>query len=263
MADEDKPPPWHANGVKGVVPPGRKLGKKSPAKAAAPWRATGVRGIRLDENRDEDEALDQWRMKRSAFKKPSQAKEPTRSKAPSKPKETKTEKPGPNLKLFLDEIAAFFREHPPEQKSHEMLAELIGQSHAPYEITLGFTVLSALVGQDTEQRNKYAWALERGARAFFNLAMRLDKTVKAPRGLAPQRLDPLFYDLPATAFQIPYAFATDAFLRIIELVQGEHAHNQAVNRFGKELYEKHIQGHRYGDQSLAELFGKPDFLDEN
>ena len=134
------------------------------------------------------------------------------------------------------------------------LSELIGQSHAPYEIIVGFTILSTVVGQDSELRSTYAWALERGARAYFNLAMRLDDTVKPPRGLLPQRLDPIFYDLPATAFQIPYAFATNAYLKLIELLVGEPEYNRALIKFGEKLYAEYIQGHRYGNEPLSTLF---------
>jgi len=265
MAEDEKPPPWHASGVSGIIPPGRRLSKKSKTAATPTWRASNVAGIRIDEGKFDADGDGAWRMQRSSIQKPRPSVSSSRAAAgrrkPAKSKTDAIESTRPSLKSFLDEIAAFIRENPPASSSTEMMAELITQSHAPYEITLGFTVLSALVGQDQEQRNRYASVLERGAQVFFNLAMRLDKTVEAPPGLAPQRLDPLFYDLPATAFQIPLAFATDAFLRISELLEKDVTHDRALFDFGQALYGAHILAHRYGDQALSELFEKPKELD--
>jgi hypothetical protein len=252
MSDDEEVPPWRATGVKGIVPPGRKL--PDQANADAPWRATGVGGIRVTDNQASAPAQDRWKMNRGAKTRPrpvaTRAQKP--KSAPQNPSGAKDS--SPSIKDFLDDIAAFIREHPPAPECSESLAELIRQSQAPYEIIIGFTILSTVVGQDSEMRNKYAWVLERGARAYFNLAMRLDKTIKPPRGLVPQRLDPLFYDLPATAFQIPFAFGTDSFLRIIDLLQRDVPYNRILIEHAQKLYDTHIQPHHYGDQSLTELF---------
>ena len=114
--------------------------------------------------------------------------------------------------------------------------------------------LSALIAGDTEQRNRYARPLERGARAFFNLAMRLDSSVKPPRGLAPQRLDPIFYDVPKTAYQVPYAFATDAFVRILELLRGDLRHDRLLVGLARDLYQRFIASRSYGDRALSAMF---------
>ena len=286
MADDDERRPWDSPGVRGVVPPGRRLPRRKPSvpdpsrrglrdverpsvadhrgQRKVAWAASGVKGVvppgKLGIG--EGPATD-WVM----------AKAKQRPKARPKPPPAKGSKAAPNaerptvgfipnvladepdsLKAFLDEIAVWIRDNRPDDSASTHLAELIGQSHAPYELVVGFTTLSALIGSDTAQRNNFAWALERGAKAFYNLAMRLDSKVKAPRGLAPQRLDPIFYDLPATAYQIPYAFATDAFVRILDLLRGELGHDRKLVRFARDLYERYVAQRSYGDKPLAELF---------
>jgi hypothetical protein len=257
--DDDRP--WAATGVRGITPPGRRLSKDE--KRPLRWSASGVRGVtppgKLEPGKGP--ATD-WTMKRAGA-------------APTRPKPgAKAGGPQPgervnagfvpdvlaggddpkSFKVFLDELAAFFRDHKPDEAAMVHLAELIGQSHAPYEIIVGFTVLSALVGADKQLRSRYSWALERGAKAFYNLAMRLDPRVKPPRGLSPQRLDPIFYDLPATAYQIPYAFATDAFVRILDLVRGDIAHDRKLVAFARDLHARFVGRRSFGDKPLADLF---------
>ena len=263
--DDEPSAPWHAPGVKGVRPPGRRLGAPTERRVSA-WSASGIRGITPPGTQEPGEgAAAQWTMRKD------KAKKKKRPVAVQKAKPAAAQRGGqpdagfvPNvlaggddptsLKALLDDLAGFFREYKPDESASVHLAELIGQSHAPYEIVVGFTLLSAIIGKDTELRNRFAWALERGAKAFYNLAMRLDKTVKPPRGLAPQRLDPIFYDLPATAYQIPFAFATDAFLRMLDLVRGDIGHDRNMLRFARALHERFIGGRNYGDRALSEMF---------
>ncbi len=262
-SDDDKPPPWHLPGAKHVVPPGRRLDKAD--NASNRWSASGVRGIRAPGNQKPGEgAAWQWMTRKDKGKK---RKKPTTAKRPGSAT-ADAERPTagfvPNvfadtgdpvsLKAFLEEIANWFRDNHPDDISKTHLAEMIGQSHAPYEIIVAFTMLSAIVGGDTNERNRFAWALERGAKAFYNLAMRLDKNVRPPRGLAPQRMDPIFYDLPGTAFQIPYAYATDAFLRLIELTRGSIAHDRKMMSFSRDLHRRFIEERSYGDRSLGDIF---------
>ena len=251
MSKDDEAPPWAATGVKGIVPPGRKL--SATDKRTAPWRSTGVRGVELSNRSDVSADQERWKIDRAGKKR--RAPPARKPQPPPKPGVGQIEPQAQSgLKIFLDEIAEFFRGNLPPEECTVSLSELIGQSHAPYEIIMGFTVLSTVVGQDGELRDTYAGALERGARAYFNLAMRLDDSIKPPRGLLPQRLDPIFYDLPATAFQLPYAFGTDAYLKTMELLVGEPQYNRLLVELGEKLYARHIEGQRYGDENLSTLF---------
>ena len=155
---------------------------------------------------------------------------------------------------MLDEVAAFFRNFGGSDKAEVSLSEVITQSQAPYEIIVAFTGLSTLVGQDYDKREIYAFALERGARAYFNLAMRLDETIKAPRGLMPHKLDALFYDLPATAFQLPGAFIADTFGKLSELLVDDVDYNHELFKAVRAFYEKYIDGQSYGDEPLSSIF---------
>jgi hypothetical protein len=261
--DEPDRPPWHAPGVTGVEPPGRRLAKPTETKGQ-PWNASGVRGVTPPGKLKPGEGpAVEWlarKEKKTApaggggKKTPGEAPPAGRPTAGFVPDVFSDQGDPKTLRDFLDEIAKYFREHAPDESATVHLAELIGQSHAPYELVVAFTLLSALVGTDTEQRNRYAWALERGAKAFYNLAMRLDKKVKPPRGLAPQRLDPLFYDLPASAYQIPYAYATDAFLRMLELVRGDIAHDRAMITFARGMHQRFVASRSFGDKALSHMF---------
>ncbi len=264
MSDDDERRPWDSPGITGVTPPGRRLDKPGD-KRYAKWAASGVRGVVPPGSLKPGEgAAAEW-LQRKGKRRPTK---PSVPKKTSKPAPTNPERPTAgflpdvfsdtddprSLKVFLDEIAFFMRDNQPDEDAPMHLAELIGQSHAPYEIIVGFTLLSAVVGQDTEMRNRFAWALERGAKAFYNLAMRLDRKVKAPRGLAPQRLDPIFYDLPSTAYQVPYAFATDAFLRVMELVRADTGHDRLLITFARDLYDRYVVQRSFGDKPLSDLF---------
>jgi hypothetical protein len=247
--------------VKGVTPRGRRLDAAGSPRAAR-WSASGVQGVTPPGSvKPGDGPATQWLNRRKQTKKrPPRRADP--GAAPGSGRPTVGFVPDvlagaddpQGMRAFLEEIAGFFREHRPDDSAAAHLAELIGQSHAPYEIVVAFTVLSALLAGDTAQRNRLSRPLERGARAFFNLAMRLDDTVKAPRGLAPQRLDPIFYDVPRTAYQVPYAFATDAFVRIIELLRGDLRHDRLLVRFARDLYQRFIASRSYGDRALSSMF---------
>lgn len=262
--DDDKPPPWHLPGAKQVVPPGRRLSKPDDRRSTQ-WSASGVQGIRAPGKQKPGEgAAYAWMTRKDKKKKRKAppARRPEAQGAPDAGRPTAGFVPNvfadtgdpDSLKAFLDQIAGWFREHKPDESALTHLAELIGQSHAPYEIIVAFTALSAIIGGETELRNRYAWALERGAKAFYNLAMRLDKRVRPPRGLSPQRMDPIFYDLPATAYQLPYAYATDAFLRMLELVRGGIGHDRQMLRFARDLHQRFIEQRAYGDRALGDIF---------
>ena len=77
-----------------------------------------------------------------------------------------------------------------------------------------------------------------------------------PRGLVPETVNALFYALPQAAYQIPYAYATHAFLRVMELLRdGSNPDmDDAIAALGHELYSRFIEGRSLGDKSLASMF---------
>ncbi|MEE2902048.1 MAG: hypothetical protein VYC39_06940 [Myxococcota bacterium] len=257
MTENDDDAPWRAKGVRGVTPPGRRFSREDGGRSA-PWQATGVRGVQIQKPESSEQPPSRrWAMAHASRPErpkrkhlsggPAQKKEPPRKKETSQQDET-------SLKMILDEVAEFFRKFGGSHKAEVSLSEVITQSQAPYEIIVAFTGLSTLVGQDYEKRELYTFALERGARAYFNLAMRLDDALKAPRGLMPHKLDALFYDLPATAFQLPGAFVADTFGKLSELLVDDVDYNHELFTAVRSLYEKHIEGKSYGDEALTSIF---------
>lgn len=282
----DERSPWLVGvvGVHGVVPPGRRLAPASERRES-PWSASGVRGVRPPGRQKPGEGpasepkagakRKQALREKAATRLLAEAKQKRTREAPARPGAPRAQKkaidPGrpvvgfephpfddqrdpPTLKEYLDAIAQFFAEHPPGPTTAESLAELIVQSRAPFEITVAFTILSAVVGRDTTLRRRFMLQLERGAKTFFNLSMRLDRTVKPPRGLSPHTMDPIFYDLPGIAYQIPYAFLTYALCRMLELLRGESEHDRALVDLAENLHRQHIARRSFGDKPLQSLF---------
>ena len=282
MAKDDKDrSPWLRGvaGVQGVVPPGRRLAKdKRPTR----WSASGVKGVTPPGTQKPGEgAAAEWlkgkdKSKQLAQKKNAKAVE-LQQKTASRGQPGKFEHvefdplrpmagyvpevfadvgdPG-DLKAFLQTINDFLTEHRPDATTAIHFNQVVNQSHAPFEIVVGFTVLSVLVGRSTELRRRFALSLERGAKVFFNLAARLDDRVKPPRGLVPETVDAIFYDLPATAYDAPYAFATDAFMRQLELLRKEDdpEYDERLLEFGRYLRGRFIEGRSFGDQPLSRMF---------
>jgi hypothetical protein len=279
--DEAPASPWLKGvmGVKGVVPPGRRL---SPPNEKRPnrWSASGVFGIRPPGNQKPGEGsadlgsekLEKKRILREkaqakAYAAAQSKKGAQVSVASGRP--IRGARPEPfrdladpaDLKTFLDSITDFIKTIEPGEHSAEGLAELIQQSKAPYEITVAFAILSILVGKSASARRRYTAQLERGAKVFFNLSMRLDKNVKPPRGLAPETMDPIFFDLPPTAYQVPYAFGTAAFIRIFELLRRDEDTDEKLHDFARKLYARYIEKRSFGDKPLETLFPAHDLLD--
>ena len=230
--------PWlkGVSGVEGIVPPGRRL---SPITERRPtkWSASGVTGVRppgkqkvgegpaaesaevAEQKRTKREkasrrALEDARVKPRALagkQRTPAAFDAGRPVAGFKPDPFSSLRDPDDLKTFLEQISEFAKTIEAGEHAAESLGELIMQSHAPYEIVVAFTLLSVLIGKSAALRKRYTPPLERGAKTFFNLAGRLNKNVKAPRGLVPETMDAIFYDFPQTAYQVPYAYATDAF----------------------------------------------------
>jgi hypothetical protein len=67
-------------------------------------------------------------------------------------------------------------------------------------------------------------------------------------------MDALFYDLPATAYQVPFAFATDAFCRMLALLRGDEDCDRALVQHATGLRDKYVEKRSLGGKALKELF---------
>lgn len=269
--------------VKGIVPPGRRLSPTSERRPTR-WSASGVTGVRppgkqkVGENPGvawaDKEAKERAKAVKSTERKLEQAKtgkkkpgprgaeveealfDPLRPMAGFVPDAFADAADPDDLKAFLDRVSEFLGQNRPNPEVSEHFGQLIIQSHAPYEIVVAFTVLNGLVGKSTPLRRRYSLALERGAKTFYNLAMRMNGQVKAPRGLVPETVDALFYDLPPIAFQIPFAYATDAFLRMFDLLRDgtDLELDRSLIEVSRELRRRFIERRSFGDQPLARMF---------
>lgn len=277
--------PWlkGVTSVSGVVPPGRRL-SPSTERRATDWSASGVKGVRPPGKLTPGEGP----AVESALK--AEKKRLLREKANKRAKEEATAKgargrladpqtrrspasfdpgrpigafqPDPfadlgdpaDFKTFLEGIADFIKTLELTEDACGNLAELITQSHAPYEIAVAFTVLSAAVGKNAALRKRFTPALERGAKTFFNLAGRLSPSIKPPRGLKPDSMNAIFHDLPPSAYQVPYAFASDAFAWMIELLGREPDMDRKLVAFAIGLRKRYIDRRAIGDRALADLF---------
>lgn len=276
--------PWleGVTGVTGVIPPGRRLSPLSERRATK-WSASGVAGVRppgklkadegpaaesaekqerkrLLREKETKRALEAAKAKKEAAKKNAQGGKGAPEVKPARPMRGFVPAPfadvrdPTDLKGFLEAIAEMFKTQKPGEDAMENLGEMIMQSRAPFDIAVAFTIISVLIGKDGALRRRYTPQLERGAKTFFNLSIRLNKNVKAPRGLNPETMDAIFYDLPATAFQVPFAFATDSFCRMTVLLRGDEECDRALVRNASELRDRYIEKRSLGDQSLARLF---------
>lgn len=263
---------WSASGVSGVRPPG----KQKPGEGPAAETAAKLERKLVLRDKAARKAMDQAKAaakpsvgaKPSAGPKPPAAlgrgggaktpaafRDPGRPSAGFVPDAFASLRDPDDLKAYLELISEFFKGTPPGAHAGDNLAELILQSHAPYELVVAFTVLSSIVGKNASLRKRHTAPLERGAKAFFNLARRLNPNVKAPRGLVPETLDAIFYDLPQTAHQVPYAFATDALCRLLDLVRaGDEDSDLELIHFVEGLRTRFIDERSLGDQPLSRMF---------
>lgn len=260
--------------VRGIVPPGRRFSEKEERRTTR-WSASGVRGVTPPGNaRPEDSPTSRWAErgrleKQRAHRANKKALEATKARPGEATAELDLTRPmagfvpavfddlhdPDGIKAFLESVNETITTHRPPVPVAESFKELINQSRAPYELVVAFTILSAIIGKSTHLRRRYALALERGAKAFFNLARRLDPEVKVPRGLAPESLDTLFFDLPDIAMQVPFAYATDAFCRQIELLREDDPTRDAdLIRGAQALRKRFIERRAFGDRPLRDLF---------
>jgi hypothetical protein len=270
--------PWLKGvaGVKGIVAPGRRLSPITERRATK-WAASGVTGVRppgkqnIGDNPGADWASKGEKLKEKKLKenqrKLQQAQsakkkkdddtfDPQRPMAGFVPDAFADLKDPDGLKAFLDTLSAFIAEVKPSPDVADHFGQLVTQSHHPFEIIVAFTVLNTLVGKSTPMRRKHGLALERGAKVVYNLAIRMSADVKAPRGLVPETVDALFYDLPAVAYHLPFAYATDAFLRQMELLRegNDLELDRVIFEFATELRDRFIESRSFGDQSLGDMF---------
>lgn len=269
--------PWQrGTDVEGVVPPGRRLSDPSEARPA-PWSASGVRGVtppgRLSPGkgpsadwvrRDRARKAQARLQNRRAFERSTRLGEAEREPPPLDlgrplagfvPAVFDDAQDPDDLEALLKSISQLVSAQAYSEDHAEAFASLIHRSHAPYTLVVAFTVLSAIIGGSRSLRRRHALALERGAKAFFNLARRLDPGVTPPRGLAPETLDALFVDLPDLALQVPYAYATDAFCRQLDLLrQDVPASDGALFAEARRLRRRFIERRAYGDRALREMF---------
>jgi len=280
--DDDDTPPWRqgVSGVRGVTPPGRRLPDKSHRPNA--WSASGVQGVtppghavpgqNTAANRAATHRKLQADLRTRRRQRPEKASDPNPS-APVRPAAgfmpdifADIQDP-PDLQDFLRLLSEFLDEHPPAEDALDDIEKLIAQSHAPFEIVVGFTMMSALVGKDEALREDFGESLERGAHAFFNLARRLNPHIRIPPGLSPQSVDALFYDLPDLALQVPFAFATDAFVRLMRLLRdpADEVYDELLLAFAVRLRRRFIDTRSFGDQPLTRLFpwAVPDWAPAN
>ena len=272
--DDDAPSPWlkGVRGVKGIVPPGRRLSPKAERRPTK-WSASGVKGVTPHGGHGPSEGPSVDWLLRSDTKKKAKAKK-ANQRALDSAKRGNDEavellRPGAgfrpsifadsndpkSLEVFLKEINDLMSQDPPDSDAASDFAQMISQSHAPFEIVVAFAVLSAASARDESLRHEFGFELERGAKTYFNLARRLDPSVKVPRGLIPESVDPIFYDLPDTAYRVPFAHAAHAFLRMAPLLlRGDPEHDEKLEAFATQLYERFIASRSLGDSPLASMF---------
>jgi hypothetical protein len=270
--DDDSPWLKGVRGVKGIVPPGRRLSPPTE-KRPARWSASGVTGVRPPGGHPVGEGpATEWVMrtekkkKRLAERANRQARDQKlRGKdavlAPLRPTagiETDVFA-GANdpkgIEAFLKELNDFIVSDKPGFDAAEDVAQLITQSRAPFEIVVAFALLTGIVGTDEELREQFALSLERGANVFYNLARRIDPNVQVPRGLMPHVVDAIFWDLPESAHSVPFAFATHAFLEMSQLLERtEPEYDDRLQELRTALYERYIASRSIGDASLEKMF---------
>ncbi len=253
--DEPRPTAWSASGVKGVTPPGRtpldgKSGRTSPG--AKSDHTADRNAVRLRANQ---RALER-RKRARADDTPIRIDHPLAGFVPDIFADVWDP---PDLQDFLKLVSDHLDRNPPPDDAVDDIDLLIVQTQAPFELIVGFAIMSALVQKDDGLRQAFGATLERGANAFFNLARRLNPRVRIPPGLNPDKLDALFFGLPDLALQVPYAFATDAFGRIMPLLRDEQdeAYNEQLVAFTLGLRTRFIETRSFGDQPLARLFPSP------
>ena len=241
--DERRPTAWSASGVSGVTPPGKVAARGKPVDPKAGAQRRMQANLR---------ALQRRRRSGDGAARP----ENDRPQAGFLPDVFADIHDPPDLQDFLKLLSDFLDEDPPREAAIDDIDHLVIQSRAPFELVVGFTVMSTLVGKDDDLRQEFVASLDRGANAFFNLARRLNPRIRVPRGIIPDVVDALFFDLPDLALTIPFAFATDAFVRIMPLLRRDDdpGYDERLLRFAQRLRARFIDTRSFGDQPLDRMF---------
>lgn len=252
LSDDPRRTKWSASGVSGVTPPGNQKPGEGPG---IDWADKMKKG-RSTRTRDNRRALDKAKQAAAKDLPVPDDFDPMRPMEGFIPDIFADLSDPDDMKSFLERISRFVAELGTHEEAEEDCATLITQSHAPFEIVVAFSILSAIIGKQTAKRRRYGIALERGAKVFFNMARRLKNDIKTPRGLVPETVDALFYDIPSAAYQVPYAYATDAFLRMMELLRDgtNEERDLSLGRFAEDLHGRFIGRRSFGDQPLSGMF---------
>lgn len=271
----DDEPRWRrGTDVEGVTPPGRRLEKQ---RTGSRWRASGVSGVTPPGSASPaDSPSARWVLnkgKKGPTTRLQKARSVEKSQATAEldlgrpmagfvPSIFEDGGDPDHLGALLEEMSAFVAAHRPPVERAESFKELLNQSRAPFEVVVAFTILSALIGKSSALRRRYALPLERGAKTFFNLGRRLDPNLKPPRGLAPETVDAIFFDLPEIALEIPYAYAVDAFARQVELLAEEELdRDRALADEAYRQWSRFVERRAFGDRALRDLFPYRDPFD--
>ncbi|MBK8011544.1 MAG: hypothetical protein IPK13_09345 [Deltaproteobacteria bacterium] len=248
------PSPWleGVDRVVGVVAPGRRLSDPRVVRRTR-WSASGVQGVTPPGRQapGQEPGID-WAKKKSKDRLAAEREGREHLKG--------AQRDPTDLKAMVAIITEFVDQHVPTADSADAWAALIRQSHNPFEIVVGYTILGAILSKKMALRRRYGAALDRGAKTYFNLARRLSPKAEPPRGLVVETLDALFFDLPTVALALPFAFVTAAFLRTMELLRTEHEpaaikkQDEAIAQFAHHLHTRFIGRRSLGDHALRAMF---------
>lgn len=248
--------PWQrGTDVEGIVPPGRRLGDPTERRPTR-WSASGVRGVVPPGGHGPGEGPSaQWARKATLPKESKSGRSGAKATAHRDPRSLHELEDPTDLEAFLQEISRFIAQRKTPSVFSESFRELVTQNRSPYDIVVGFAVLSTLTGNDPQLRRANAAALERGATVFFSLARRLDPQASIPDGLALETANALLLDLPELAWAVPYAYGVDAFCRQIELLrEDEPRRDRELVLEARRLRARFIERRTYGDRALRDIF---------
>lgn len=256
-SDEGPESRWaEGTGVRGVVPPGRRLDGQ---RKAGRWSASGVKGVALP-HRAKPSAKPSWLEKPGQKRVQPKISARSRStRSPARLAEVFSDEFDPNsLAELLDQLRSFIEARSYEDEASERFSEIIIESRAPFEIIVAFTVLNGLIGSSKSRRRYFGPSLERGVKVYYNLALRLNPAVEVPPQVSTQPLDALFFDLADMALEVPYAYTADALAKVID--QLEFPLSQETIDFCKSMRERFIERRVFADQALRQVFPGPDWM---
>ncbi|HJL43838.1 MAG TPA: hypothetical protein RMG48_21190 [Myxococcales bacterium LLY-WYZ-16_1] len=270
---DDDDAPWRRGvDARGVQPPGRRFSKERRDRR---WSASGVRGVTPPGHMPKERRTrDLWsRVPKEERAAAARALEVARRRtarglpSPEVPAARPVAGARPRVELQSMDIRRFaevferlrdrLAEDTHSEESAEELAMAIRQSMAPFEIVAAFAALTAAVRDRKPLRRRHGRELERGMECYLNLAQRLGLEVPVPEGFEPQRLDPLFHDLPDEALSLPFAHLTLSLEGLTPLFDPDVA-ERSVEPVCREFRDAFIRGRTHGDRSLEAMFPPPE-----